>query len=840
LTQLKSLQPRPALFAAPTPTVPKVPVWAALPADCIDLARLPETGSALFGRDNELKLLDSAWTSDSTSSASTSSTRVLIFTAHGGVGKSTLVNHWLDEMKRDNFRGASRVFGWSFYSQGFREQGTASGETFVAEALRFFGDQDPIKGSAWDKGQRLASLVGDERALLVLDGLEPLQSPHDFDRGKLRDPGIESLLRGLARNSAGLCLITTREPLADLKERPGVEERDLEQISPQAGRALLRTAKVVGSDSELEDLADRFGPHALAVTLLGVYLHEQPGRGVDPARDLEKLPGKEPIDRVLAGFEKWLGDSPELEALRLLGFFDRPADEGCLKALRAKPAISGVTDLMAELTEADWISTLARLEKLRLVHLQQCVSGKQLVDAHPLLREHFAAQLKEENLEGWKAGHKRLYEHLCETTQDKPQPTLEDLQPLYQAVAHGCLAGLQQEACDKIYLNRIGRGEGYAVHKLGAFGSALGAVACFFEEPWRRGSPALTEDDQAWLLNEAAFCLRAMGRLTEALEPMRAGLEMRISQKIWNRAAIIACNLSELELTLGEVDGAMKDGEQSVAFADRSEYAFVQSKDTFFMIASRATHADALHQAGRREEANALFIEAEKIQVWLQFQYPMLYSLQGVQYCDLLLSKAEQAAWQAELSTTSLPTEDRGEDDCRDVERRAAQTLQWATDWKLSLLTIALDHLTLGRAALYWAILERLDLQNQASGLGHIDQAVADLRRAGTQHFLPQGLLTRAWFRFLIGRRTSAESSQADLDEAWEFAERGPMRLFMADIHLHRARLFFREDSYPWQSPEHDLKEARRLIEKCGYWRRKKELEDAERAILGEEEVANA
>ena len=33
-------------------------------------------------------------------------------------------------------------------------------------------------------------------------------------------------------------------------------------------------------------------------------------------------------------------------------------------------------------------------------------------------------------------------------------------------------------------------------------------------------------------------------------------------------------------------------------------------------------------------------------------------------------------------------------------------------------------------------------------------------------------------------------------------------------------------------SPEEDLKEARRLIEKHGYGRRKEELEDAEAALL--------
>ena len=50
------------------------------------------------------------------------------------------------------------------------------------------------------------------------------------------------------------------------------------------------------------------------------------------------------------------------------------------------------------------------------------------------------------------------------------------------------------------------------------------------------------------------------------------------------------------------------------------------------------------------------------------------------------------------------------------------------------------------------------------------------------------------------------------------------MRLFMADIHLHRARLF---------RDKTELQKARELIEQCGYWRRKEELEDAEAAARG-------
>ena len=52
---------------------------------------------------------------------------------------------------------------------------------------------------------------------------------------------------------------------------------------------------------------------------------------------------------------------------------------------------------------------------------------------------------------------------------------------------------------------------------------------------------------------------------------------------------------------------------------------------------------------------------------------------------------------------------------------------------------------------------------------------------------IPRGLLTRAWLRHRSG---DGDGARADLDEAWEIAERGPMPLFQADVQLHRARLF--------------------------------------------------
>ena len=369
-------------------------------------------------------------------------------------------------------------------------------------------------------------------------------------------------------------------------------------------------------------------------------------------------------------------------------------------------------------------------------------------------------------------------------------------------MAHGCQAGLQQKACEEIYRHRILReNEFYSTKKLGAFASDLGALASFFETPWSRVMPTLKETDQAWLFSVAAFNLRALGRLTETLEPMRAGLQMYLKQEHWLAASIVNNNLSELELMLGKVADAISNAEQSVTNAERSGKAFQK-------IVSRITHADALHQSGRTAEAEMRFCEAEQMQTESEPESPVLYSLQGFRFCELLLAVPECAAWQFFNQQEHGQSGDKSSHikAVRAVYQRAVRTLKWAEDGNMSLLSIALDHLTVGRASFYEALLVSSGgpLRIQDSTLRTaLDDAVNRLRRAGTTHHLPRGLLTRAWLRFLGGARTGPESAQEDLDEAWEIAERGPMRLHMADIHLYRARLFFREAKYPWENPQY-------------------------------------
>ena len=70
-------------------------------------------------------------------------------------------------------------------------------------------------------------------------------------------------------------------------------------------------------------------------------------------------------------------------------------------------------------------------------------------------------------------------------------------------------------------------------------------------------------------------------------------------------------------------------------------------------MGKRTTLADARHQSGARADALALFREAEAMQAKQQPEYPLLYSVQGFRYCDLLLGDVERMAWATSLGVQS-------------------------------------------------------------------------------------------------------------------------------------------------------------------------------------------
>ena len=273
-------------------------------------------------------------------------------------------------MARDGYRGADRVFAWSFYRQGTVDRVTAADE-FIEASLTWFGDTEPNKGSPGDKGPRLAKLVQQCRTLLILDGLEPLQRPPGPNEGALKDDGLHALVCELASFNAGLCVVTTRLPVTDLLDFQNTHHQiNVSCLSSRNGAELLRARNIEGSDQELEEASEEFGGHCFALTLLSNYLNDAYQRNVTCRHHVRALHDDmrqgNHAKRVLNSYIEWIDDFAELEVLRLIGLFDRPAAASAVRALRAC-AIPELTKEINRLSDEDFNRVVSRLRRAGLL-----------------------------------------------------------------------------------------------------------------------------------------------------------------------------------------------------------------------------------------------------------------------------------------------------------------------------------------------------------------------------------------------------------------------------------------------------------------------------------------
>ncbi|MEO5335184.1 MAG: toll/interleukin-1 receptor domain-containing protein [Magnetococcus sp. YQC-5] len=536
---LEKLMTHPArLESAPSTPLPQ-PVAVSGVSTTLEalLTKVPGQTTRLFGREQELNKLNTL----------AAAKGVLVWVGSGGVGKSALTRKWLADRV---WPEGTRFLGVSFYSQGLKDQATGA-DGFLRSALAALGDPKPDAGGDYDKGQRLAALLAAKPSVLVLDGLEPLQHPPEGERGgRLKDLGIFALLATLLRHPGeAVCLVSTRLKIADMRLSGLVQEK-IDILSEAAAVELLKFRDVWGTEALLQATANRCGCHALALTLMAEYLHTFEKGMASRFQEVSLINADSHAESVMRAYDMALereGEVLDRELVRLMGLFDRPADGGAVLALR-KVSIAGVTEALYKADVWQFQESLARLRQWGLVNSHQ--GGEEgTLDAHPLVREWFGEQLKKENPDGWRAAHRVLFEFFQRVPKKHQPDTLEELEPLYRAVRHGCLAGLYGDAWNLVFWPRICRGnERYAVNCLGAFSSDLAALAGFFLNGWEEGptSEKLSKQDQKLIWDSVGRCLVALGRLVDATAPNRF-------QDVWMEKSINFSNIAHIQLLLGRI-----------------------------------------------------------------------------------------------------------------------------------------------------------------------------------------------------------------------------------------------------------------------------------------------
>ena len=373
--------------------------------------RLPTVKGEFFGRIDELKLLNDAWTGNDT--------RVIQFIAPGGTGKTKLLRHWLNHT--DNIEV---LIAWSFYSQGASEDKQISATPFFSHAFDKLGSTRDMSlfTTDEDKGEHLADLLRQQRAVLVLDGLEPLQHASKGMRGELKDRAVRQLLKSLAGQNNGLCIITTRIAVHELSDRAYVISRNLQNLAPADGVKLLQSLGVKGKDQALENAVMEYGCHALALSLLGNLLHQRYDGDIlkrDLLKELVKEDGNKESHhafKVMQAYQEWFASDAKLVAelalLQLLGLFDHPIEKDVLQVLW-DAQIPSLTD---GISADNWQEAITALRDEHHLLSQHEESGGKLseqLDCHPLIREYFGQQLRETQPDAWQQAHVRLLQSLA-------------------------------------------------------------------------------------------------------------------------------------------------------------------------------------------------------------------------------------------------------------------------------------------------------------------------------------------------------------------------------------------------------------------------------------------
>jgi len=558
------------------------------------------------GRAEELARLD-RWAADSQVS-------LVGVTAWGGAGKTALVTHWIGQAgsagRRPGIRG---VFGWSFYADPAADHWA---QELLEWARQHFGVA--VIGT----GRLAAAVLAVLRAvplLLVLDGLEVAQEgPAGGEFGRLLDGTLREVLAGACQQDhAGLVVLTSRFPFADLETFDGDRARMLEvpPFTPAEGAALLAAG---GGDwlpgQERRGLAAAVDGHALAVSVLAGLLADRPA-AADLAALRTELGAAARTDarvgKVLAFYGDRLAEADRY-LLAAICLFARPVTPAAVLAVAAHEAFGG--RLAGWDTGRVAVVVRDRLAGLASWHPDGTIS------AHPLVRDTFrplalpAAQTAANtSLDGMPAG---------EVT------SRADALRVVEAIELLLDAGHWNEA-DGLYRSRCGSDPSvWQLLPAARLGQRAGTA---FAAPARRAACAthLTPNRLGLYLNEAGLYAMSAGDLATGRDYLPQAIQQARDAQDTKELAIRLQNLAECLGLLGQTGPGL----------DAAAEAFTCAQAIGDRRRIRNAHAYLgwlVGLAGDAAVAEEHFTTADQIEVADGPDGSHLYSTRGVRWAEWL------------------------------------------------------------------------------------------------------------------------------------------------------------------------------------------------------------
>jgi tetratricopeptide (TPR) repeat protein len=726
----------------------------------------------------------------------------------GGEGKSSLARKWVDSLPLTSgepsslrSEGASRgpgmgvdgLFWWGFYEN-------RSVDEFLEAALKYMsgGRIDPrAVPSSNLKAQIIGAMLGTGKYLFVLDGLEVMQHQEGDQYGLLQSNDLRDLLTFFARpDNQSFCLITSRAPLLDLMDYTTYTHRDVERLSEEDGRALLRRLGIQGSDDELDQVVADWDGHALTLSILAAYLTE---RYEGDIKHLEDIPlptadesRYERVHRVLRRYDEHLTEE-EREFLKLFSVFRLPVQESAFEKV-FKPLLVGAT------RESPLPEIVNRLATYRLIrHDEQ----ENAYTTHPLIRNHYFALFTKGDSSQEKAAHEHIKDYYLSIAGDTPQyPTLDDLKPLVEAVHHACQAGEYDEALD-LHSDRIEQVNKFVfMHQLGAFETELTICTEYFPERDISQEPLLSRDSgKRWILAMIGGCLMGLGRLREAVQFYER------KNELYEKVSAGYQNLADLHADLGALEASAEAARQALDLARKAD-----DKDQ--QVKSMSRQARAEYKQGHTAESGELFKSAETLEREYITNTNYLTRDLGIMYAEQL-RRSDEIDLAIKMVSENL---------------KFCETNRWS-------FIVSMCHRVIGDLD--------SDAGNYVSAYEHYESALKIARVISVQFVLIEALLARG--RFLVktsevfakhprnavkGAETS-EVSQAfnDLNEALGYCLESGYRIYEADVRVALAWAYLANGEK--EKAKASAERALQMSNEMGYHWGKVDAEEVLKAISG-------
>src|SRR5262249_40646424 len=149
--------------------------------------------------------------------AADESVRGAIIVGLGGTGKTALIHHWVHKRRGYAARASAAALDWTFDDRHDTAQLIETLIGLGSSALRWA----PPRGVT--RLEAVNDLITTRRLLLVLDGVERLQSTTDSAAlGSLIDETLRQLLLAAVRpGGSSLVVVTSRLPIVDIESALG-------------------------------------------------------------------------------------------------------------------------------------------------------------------------------------------------------------------------------------------------------------------------------------------------------------------------------------------------------------------------------------------------------------------------------------------------------------------------------------------------------------------------------------------------------------------------------------------------------------------------------------------